>query len=182
MDGLGMDIVCLKRESNNQRHQSDQIVLQVDERKSAQNVLLARLSTCTEKCTQLQNAAIAGFRESQSELATTKLRLTQLEQQLDDKSSLLTEEKNLRVQIQCQLDLIGHSNEGLIRQMKLENEGLLDKLNEIHGEIDQREKHASTTEMLGKLAVTLQSLNSQQTVTIEDVAFVKNMVVSLSAR
>lgn len=128
---------------------------------------------------QLEKKALKACSEARSELSVAAAQHAQLRQELDAKDKLLVEEKNLRSQLQAQLSATGHDREALVRQLKSNNDAVLNKLYEMHGTLEESNHKQEVTEMLEKITTAVQGLTSRPTATVEDVVAVKVLVASL---
>lgn len=174
LTGLGTDIDGLKEETNARRESSEQIVAELEERKSAQHALV-------EQSTKLKSDLLSVAREANSALQMRTLRVCQLEQELNEKSCMLAEEKSARLSIQNQL-LTATDLSGVVsRELKSCTDAVLDKLYEIHADVEQGGSN-TLTEPLDKMVAATQGLNIQQAATVENVSSLKETIDSFSER
>lgn len=172
LTGLGTDIDGLKEEANARRESNEQIVADLEEQKSAQHALV-------EQSTKLKSDLLSVAREANSALQMRTLRACQLEQELNEKSCMLAEEKSARLSIQHQLLTATDMSEVVSRELKSCTDAVLDKLYEIHADVEQGGSN-NLTEPLEKMVAATQGLNIQQAATVEDVSSLKEAVDSFS--
>ncbi|CAK3997068.1 Hypothetical predicted protein [Lecanosticta acicola] len=180
VDGLGKDVSILKREVNEIRSRSEQSAEEATSNRDVQDALLERLSGYSEKAVQLKNQAIKACQDAHLDLSAVTARCTHLEEQLSSNAERLAEEKNLRSQLESQLSSSRSDNEAVIREVKFNNNSVLDKLFEVHAIMEDADKHRKVNEMLETVIAAVQGLNSQQTSTVQEVSTVKDLVESLS--
>lgn len=174
LTGLGTDIDGLKEETNARRESSEQIVAELEEQKSAQHALV-------EQSTKLKSDLLSVAREANSALQMRTLRVCQLEQELNEKSCMLAEEKSARLSIQNQL-LTATDLSGVVsRELKSCTDAVLDKLYEIHADVEQGGSN-TLTEPLDRMVAATQGLNIQQAATVENVSSLKETIDSFSER
>ncbi|KAI5369714.1 hypothetical protein Slin15195_G005900 [Septoria linicola] len=170
LHGLGADIATLKQDAGTRQQKSEELVRELDATKSTQTALL-------EKSAELRDEALKLAQEAHGELTEMTHHATQLKKQLNEKCRMLGEEKNARLQLQSQLR--PSSSEDISRLLKSQTDAVLDKLFEIHAEIEENGADG-LTQMLEKLLAATQGLNSQQVTTIEDIASIKEIVDTMS--
>lgn len=139
------------------------------------------LTFLQEQSIKLKSHVLSVARETNHALQSATLRVTQLETQIGEQSHLLAEEKSARLLLQSQL-LNQTSSDAMSRELKSHADTILDKLYELHADVDEQGGTSDLTEMLEKIVAATQGLNSQQAATVDDVASVKEIVESFSQR
>lgn len=180
VDGLGSDHSSLKREFTSHVQTYERLVQEMHTLKETREILEEQLQACNEKSVKLRNEAIAGFKDSQSSVIATKMRLTQLEKELNEKSDLLAEERDLRTRLQDQLNDAKSSREAISRAIKSDSETILDKLFEIHADMEQHEEDRDTTAQIEKIVSALNSMASNHVGGANDIKSLKELIQGLS--
>ncbi|KJX95649.1 hypothetical protein TI39_contig4099g00030 [Zymoseptoria brevis] len=175
--GLGTDIDSLKKRFNLNRLESAN---DARERIMKLEGLLNETSSRAQQASQTQNDAMKLCRETAAELTAANLRCRHLEEQLEAKSRLIIEEKNLREQVQSQLTSAIASHEATGRELTSSKDAVLGKLGELKIELGESTKTDEMIEMINKTFQAVQDVKSQQTPTHNDVVSSKGMLEKLA--
>ncbi|KAM3419495.1 hypothetical protein BST61_g5420 [Cercospora zeina] len=171
LEGLGKDMQTLKQDLIAHQRSTDQAVAESAKQPDVQKALL-------EKATKLQSEALRIARDATNNLAALQTRNKLLEEQLHDQINIMSSEKNIRLELQAQLS--STANHDLRPEISAHTNKILDKLYEIHAEMDDKGKDVSA-ETLEKLLAATNDLNSQQVATVESVASIKAVLESFSS-
>lgn len=180
VDGLGNDIESLKREANSHRIEGEQLAADASKWQETQETLLKEKANSAEKSGQLTNEALTLCQTVKTELATANIRLTHLQQDLNDKAKLLAEERDLRTQLESQRQ-DATSVEALVRDVKATVEAILEKQHDMDATKEDADRQ-NTSDMLEKTMAAIQNLNSTQNSAADDVQSVKGLVEALSEK
>ncbi|KAI6905098.1 hypothetical protein KC318_g8882 [Hortaea werneckii] len=180
LDGLGNDMDALKKESGTTRRRSERLIQEGEERKAEQHVLLEQLSDCAEKSAQLQSSALKACQETQSELKMAQQQNNYLEQQLNEKVGLLTEERDRRVQQEARSVSDAGSNQAVLSALKANHDALLDQLYLIRTLVEDGESDRKSTDLVEKVLAAIQALTSQQSANADDLLSMTDDMQSLS--
>lgn len=172
LEGLGKDMQIIQQDLVARQRTTDQAEPKFAERTGVQNALL-------EKAATIKSEALQIARDATNNLAALETRNKSLEEQLHNQFNILSTEKNIRLELQAQLS--STTKHGLLPEMKAHSNHILDKLNQIHAEMDDRGKDSSA-ESLERLLTATNDLNSQQVATAESVASIKSVLDSFSSR
>ncbi|SMY23867.1 unnamed protein product [Zymoseptoria tritici ST99CH_1A5] len=178
--GLGTDIDSLKKRFNLNRLESEQAAKDGREHVMKLEGLLNEMSSRAQQASQTQHDAMKLCRETAAELTAANLRCRHLEEQLEAKSRLIVEEKNLREQVQSQLTSVIASHEATGRELTSTKDAVLGKLGELKIGLGESTITDEMIEMINKTFQAVQDVKSQQTPMHNDVVSSKGMLEKLA--
>lgn len=178
--GLGNDYASLKKDFEANRARSTELVREGQEQCVARDTLLEQDREYREDAVRLRNEALKSLRDATTELEVANAHLVHLEQQMTEKSRSLEEEKSLRKQTQEQLTSAISVKETLVSEVQANKTAVLDNLSLIHAEFQKAGNQSSIAEQLENTAAAVQSLESRQTATVDDVSSVRTLVKAMS--
>lgn len=182
IDGLGNDLNAVKKDYFAQKQISEQLAGELETRKGTQDALLAQVNACCEKSTQLKSEALKAFRKATESLAAKDVRILHLEQQLEDRTRRLVEDREIRLQLAGQMNNVDAANQTLTNNLKRSTESIMDKLFEMHAGLEESNGNGATIEVLENIATAMHGSNTQQAATTEEVASVKVLTEGISDR
>ncbi|KAH9810745.1 hypothetical protein Tdes44962_MAKER05976 [Teratosphaeria destructans] len=180
IDGLGHDFDALKTDVSATRRTSEKLSRGAERRMTRQNVFHQELSECANRSMELKNEAIKACHELQSNLQRASTRNEYLEQQVSEHMGMLAEERSRTMRLETQLSNASSDVVSILGTIKQNSTEMLDKLFELHADIEFRDKTKETSELIETTMSTIRQLNSGESDHANDMDSMKILIEGVS--
>lgn len=175
INSLQGDMAKIKSDADREHKQMQQLL-------AATNTPAPDMTEHIENSKRLKNEVAKQCQAASFKVSLAESRIILLEEDLKQKIGSLAEEKNLREQLQAQLNTIEGTKKAMLEQISRGKNEVLDKLYEIHATLEENENREGLTNMLQTTMTAIQDLNNKPETAIDEITSIKSMMESLTEK